>query len=130
MSWKWTASLSIGTTAITAASIGITVPEHDIMKSNDISLFIEPTNSNKSSSNHLPGVPTPVVSPREISKQPMSYNSLATYATFEGGVGPSTGHPTTHDIYLSHLKLDKLIGMLRIFCKGKSHTLSQELTVL
>ena len=54
----------------------------------------------KGSSNLLPRVPTPIVSTREISKQPISYSSLATYATFEGGIGPSTGHPTTQDTYL------------------------------
>lgn len=48
----------------------------------------------------LPGVPTPIVSPREISKQPISTSSLATYATFDGDTAPSTGQPTTHDIYL------------------------------
>lgn len=26
---------------------------------------------------------------------------MATYATFEGEIAPSTGHPTTHDTYLS-----------------------------
>lgn len=31
MSWKWTASFSIGTTAITAKSIGTTLPEHSTM---------------------------------------------------------------------------------------------------
>lgn len=48
----------------------------------------------------LPGVPTPIVSPREISKQPISKSSLATYATFDGDTAPSMGQPTTHDIYL------------------------------
>lgn len=48
----------------------------------------------------LPGVPTPIVSPREISKQPISTSSLATYATFDGDTAPSMGQPTTHDIYL------------------------------
>lgn len=53
----------------------------------------------KAASN-LPGVPTPIVSPREISEQPMSYNCLDTYATFVGATIPSTGQPTTHDMYL------------------------------
>lgn len=48
----------------------------------------------------LPGVPTPIVSPREISKQPISTSSLTTCATFDGDTAPSMGQPTTHDTYL------------------------------
>lgn len=57
----------------------------------------------------LPGVPTPIVSPRDISKQPMSWSSLATYATFEGCIDPSSGHPITHDTYLSKFKNNSFI---------------------
>lgn len=42
----------------------------------------------------------PIVSPREISEQPMSQSCSAANATFVGGTIPSTGHPTTQDMYL------------------------------
>lgn len=48
----------------------------------------------------IPGVPTPMVSPREISSHPIFISSLATYATLAGCISPSIGHPTTHDMYL------------------------------
>lgn len=51
----------------------------------------------------IPGVPTPIVSPRDISEQPIFKSSSATYATFDGGTAPSTGQPTTHDMYLTTL---------------------------
>ena len=153
MSWKWTASFSIGTTAITARSIGTTVPEHDRMNRETYLDHVQGTNNKfsgkkknkkkkaqsltfipnvsqeltffslsnsylkrcskrienilvyyqneinsplrmqrlnfkykKNSSNSLPGVSTPIVSPREISKQPISYSSLATYAILREGL--------------------------------------------
>lgn len=57
----------------------------------------------------LPGVPTPIVSPREISEQPMSQSCSATYATFDGSTIPSTGHPTTQDMYLSKLEIKVVV---------------------
>ena len=43
------------------------------------------------------GVPTPMVSPSDISTHPMSASARATDATRAGGTAPSYGQPSTQE---------------------------------
>lgn len=75
------------------------------------------THTKRRSKNGLPGVATPIVSPSEISKQPILWSSFATYATFDGEIYPSTGQPTTQETYLLKVHMNIVNQSFKVVSK-------------